>query len=109
MVQAYVCDDKDKSHDTVQHNGEHDHPRNRLARVGGFLRHVHGSVRSSERARGSDRADEARCADGRPTSKVVEGPEDLAGGCLGRQDPQRDDDAEEAEDVHNKDDALENG
>ena len=70
---------------------------------------MNSSIRARERTSSRDGADKAGSSDTRPATKVVECAEDFARRRFGAENPERDDDAEETEDVHDQDDALEDG
>jgi hypothetical protein len=67
------------------------------------------SIRTRERTSSRDGADKTGSSDTRPSAEVVECAKDFTWWRFWSEDPEGDDDAEETEDVHDQDDALEDG
>lgn len=70
---------------------------------------MNSSIRARERTSSRDGPDEAGSTNTRPAAEVLERAEDFTCRCFRSKNPERDDDAEETEDVHDQDDAFEDG
>ena len=103
---TYVSNDEHQTHQPIQHNRKHDHARHALTGIIRFLGQMDSSIRAREGTSSRDGADKAGSSNTRPAAEVVECAEDLTRRCFRSENPERDDDAEETEDVHDQDNAL---
>jgi hypothetical protein len=106
---THISNDENQTHSPIQHNRKHDHARHTLTGVIRFLGQMDSSIRTRERTSSRDGADKTGSSDTRPSAEVVECAEDFTCWRFWSEDPERDDDAEETKDVHDQDNALEDG
>jgi len=97
---------QDEAEDAVEHVGPEHGVGHVAPRVLDFFRHVRRRVGADRPVDGADLADTQRQAHVGPAAAVVELGEDDAGVVSGRENPQHDDDGEEAEDVDDEQDVL---
>jgi hypothetical protein len=106
---THISNDENQTHSPIQHNRKHDHTRHTLTGIIRLLGQMDSSIRTRKRTSSRDGADKASSSNTRPTAEVVKCAEDFTCWRFWSEDPERDDDAEETEDVHDQDDTLEDG
>lgn len=104
---THISNDENQTHGPIQNDRKHDHARHTLTSVLRLLGQMDSSIRTRERTSSRNGADKAGSSNTRPAAEVVECAEDLTRRCFRSEDPERDDDAEETEDVHYQHDAFE--
>lgn len=104
---THISNDENQTHSPIQHDRKHDHARHTLTRILRFLGQMDRSIRAREGAGSRDGPDKAGSTNTRPAAEVLERAEDFTCRCFRCENPERDDDAEETEDMHDQDDALE--
>jgi hypothetical protein len=106
---THISDDENQTHSPIQHDRKHDHARYTLTGVIRLLGQMDSSIRTRERTSSRDGTDKAGSSNTRPATEVVECAEDFTCWRFRSENPQRDNDAEETKDVHDQDNALEDG
>lgn len=102
-------DGHDKAQGAVDRGRPHDGFGKRERRISNLLRHVHGRVGAQQGVDGCQQADHERHAVGGPPAQVGDGAKDVRGGEPRGQNPQRNEDGEEADQVQNQHQAFDHG